>query len=121
MHRGDLMPQKELLTKKIGEEFTCVGEWRIPDKKEQNPQRKYSGTLAFTPGEGIVLRIMGQFESEKPSGPLDFSHSKMICGRSTEDKLISLYTCESAGCKLRRLRAGGPPRATDAIDMLLVV
>jgi hypothetical protein len=105
MHRGDLMPPEELLTKKIGEEFTCVGEWWIPDKKEQNPQRKYSGTLAFTPGEGIVLRIMGQFESEKPSGPLDFSHFKMICGRSTEDELISLYECESAGSSIGKFSA----------------
>jgi hypothetical protein len=59
------MASDKLLTKKIGQEFACVGEWWVPSEHDPtNPKRMHTGTLTFTRGKGIVLDIMGQFESE---------------------------------------------------------
>jgi len=98
---GDLMPSEQLLTKMIGEEFTCIGEWWIPDNKDpQNPKPIHTGTLTFSRGKGIVLDIMGQFESEEPAetlSPFADRPYEMIWGKSTEDELITLYKCRWAG------------------------
>jgi hypothetical protein len=85
----------------IGEEFTCTGEWWVPDENDpQNPKRIHTGTLTFSHGKGIVLDIMGQLESDElaeTASPFAESSFEMIWGKSTVDELITLYHCRWAG------------------------
>jgi hypothetical protein len=95
------MPSDQLLAKRLGEEFACTGEWWVQNGPDiANPSNTHVGTLTFTYGKGIVLDIMGVFESpELASGPFPFNERPydMIWGRSTEDELITLYKCQWAG------------------------
>ena len=79
------MPSDKLLTKKIGQEFACIGEWWVPSEHDRtNPKRIHTGTLTFTRGKGIVLDVMGQFDNkesgESPS-PFPDSSFEMIWGQ----------------------------------------
>jgi hypothetical protein len=95
------MPSNKLLTKTLGEEFACTGEWWVQNGRDiANPDSTHMGTLTFTHGKGIMLDIMGVFESKDATrGPFPFDERPydMIWGRSTENELITLYKCQWVG------------------------
>lgn len=92
------MASDQLLTKEIGEEFTCVGEWWLPKAPDLvNPESKRCGTLTFEEGEGIKLDIMGWLEEDKLSPDTVGHPVEMIWGKSTEGELITLLKCYRAG------------------------
>jgi hypothetical protein len=92
------MDSDQLLTKSLGEEFTCVGEWWIPKEPDLfKPKSKHCGTLTLTRGEGIKLDVLGQLEGDKlPESPVGHP-VEMIWGVSAEGELITLFECVSAG------------------------
>ncbi|MGB7902848.1 MAG: HEPN domain-containing protein [Halobacteriota archaeon] len=92
------MPSDQLLTKNIGEEFICVGQWWLPTGPDpRNPECKCGGTLTFVRGDGIKLEVMGQLQKEEFSEKLVGRTVEMIWGLSTEGELITLLNCQSAG------------------------
>jgi len=95
---GDEMPSDQLLTKNIGEEFVCVGQWWLPTGPDPlNPEHKCGGTLSFVrSGDGIKLEIMGQLQAEELQEKLVGRAIEMIWGISTEGELITLLNCHSA-------------------------
>ena len=95
---GDEMPSDQLLTKNIGEEFACVGQWWLPTGPDpRNPQLTCGGTLTFVrSGDGIKLEIMGQLQTEELPEKLVGRAIEMIWGISTEGELITLLNCHSA-------------------------
>ncbi len=91
------MDSDQLLTKSLGEEFTCAGEWWIPKEPDRlKPKSKHCGTLTFSRGEGIKLDVMGQLEGKVPDNFVGHP-VEMIWGVSTEGELITLFKCKSAG------------------------
>jgi hypothetical protein len=92
------MASDQLLTKNIGEEFTCVGQWWLPRGRDpRNPKLKYGGTLSFSRDEGITLEIMGRLEADKPTENLIGSSPEMIWGVSITGEFITLLGCQSIG------------------------
>lgn len=92
------MASDQLLTKNIGEEFTCAGEWWLPKgSNPSNPRSKRSGTLAFSRDGGITLNILGRLGTGKPPKDLVGERVEMIWGISVEGELITLYECQKVG------------------------
>ena len=91
---GDLMSD-QLLTKKIGDEFACIGVWWIPDGPDpSNPQRKQCGTISLSQDGDITLDITGTLQSGDLIGakPVD-----VIWGTSSEGELITLLNSLRVG------------------------
>ncbi len=93
------MASDQLLTKRIGDDFSCVGQWWIPNTSSSGkPSTKRCGTLTFSHGEAIKLEIIGWFGEN--ALPEDFSSDRtieMIHGISTEGEVITLIGCQRVG------------------------
>lgn len=87
-----------LLTKNIGEEFTCVGQWWLPTASDpRSLDFKRGGTLTFSRDEQIKLEVMGRLDADKPLENLVGGSVEMIWGISTSGELITLFDCQSVG------------------------
>jgi hypothetical protein len=92
------MASDSLLTKNIGEEFACVGQWWLPTASDSHSSEfKRGGTLTFSRDQGIKLEIMGQLEADKPLDKLVGGSVEMIWGVSIEGEFITLFDCQSVG------------------------
>jgi len=93
------MASDQLLTKKLGEEFKCTGEWWIPNASDSNKHGfKHCGTLTFSRDEGIKLSILGWFDGQElPEDPSGDRFIEMIWGFSTEGENITLVGCQRDG------------------------
>jgi ApeA N-terminal domain 1 len=92
------MASDQLLKKRIGEEFDCVGEWWLPKGSDPaNSEFKCFGTLTFSRDQGITLEIMGRLGGPKLPKNLVGEPAKMIWGKSEQGEVITLYECQNAG------------------------
>ena len=71
---------------KMIEEFEYKGEWWLPD----NPDRRISGTLKFTPNGGAVLDLIGSF---KDFGDITKTEEPDIILGISANREITLYKC----------------------------
>jgi hypothetical protein len=95
------MPSDQLLTKNIGEEFTCVGQWWLPSVSDHSSSEfKRGGTLTFSYKEGLKLEVMGQLETDKSFTDLLGRSVEMIWGVSTEGEFITLFDCQQVGMEI---------------------
>lgn len=69
------------------EELKIKGQWWLPEK----PDVKLSGTLTFSPFEGLHLEVQGSFKEVNLPGKL--SEPDIILGLSHEGQNITLYKC----------------------------
>lgn len=80
---------------KLTEQHIFKGYWWLPE----NPDNKVAGVLTYTPGENIVLELIGAFEKEDGSfkNVLDSGDRKvpLIYGIDSDSKEISLISCHS--------------------------
>ena len=65
------------------DKFEYEGIWWLPDK----PEKRISGTLRFTPNEGVILELIGSFKDTK-----DILKPEIILGISNGKK-ITLHKC----------------------------
>ncbi|MGZ4881886.1 MAG: ApeA N-terminal domain 1-containing protein [Halobacteriota archaeon] len=97
------MASDQLLKKDVGEEFTCIGEWWIPQGPNPiNSEPKCFGTLTFSRGEGIKLDIMGWLENKLPDNVVG-DRVGMIWGTSIEGEVITLTECQRAGMTMGKV------------------
>lgn len=81
---------------KLTEQHIFKGYWWLPD----NPQNKVAGVLTYSPGERILLELIGAFES-KDGAPKDFfvendESVPLILGIDSDAKEMSLISCNSS-------------------------
>ncbi len=69
------------------EKFSYKGLFWLPE----NPDDQVSGTLSFSPEDGITLELIGLLGSDRNSGK--FFETKIINGFSTNGKKLSLFKC----------------------------
>jgi hypothetical protein len=69
------------------EEAEYEGEWWIPE----NPDKKISGTLRFSPINGSNLKLNGLFKELKDLNV--FLHPNIILGKTSNSGHITLYKC----------------------------
>lgn len=78
---------------KLSEQHIFKGYWWLPDK----PEEKVAGILTYTPGERILLELIGGFKSEDEAlfGSLDDENQNvpLIYGVDSNAKEISLVSC----------------------------
>ena len=78
---------------KMTEQHVFKGYWWLPDK----PEDKVAGVLTYSPGERILLELIGGFESEEVTiaGFLDKENNKvaLIHGVDSNAMEISLVSC----------------------------
>lgn len=78
---------------KLTEQHVFKGYWWLPDK----PEDKVAGVLTYSPGERILLELIGGFESEEVTiaGFLDKENNKvaLIHGVDSNAMEISLVSC----------------------------
>ena len=68
-------------------EFEYKGIWWLPD----NPEKRISGTLRFTPNEGAILDLIGSFKDIKNINKT--LEPEIVLGISSNGKNITLYKC----------------------------
>ena len=68
-------------------EFEYKGIWWLPD----NPEKRISGTLRFTPNEGAILDLIGSIEDIKNMNKT--LEPEIVLGISSNGKNITLYKC----------------------------
>lgn len=66
-----------------------AGVWWLPEV----PENKVSGTLNIIYGEGIILTLSESFSKNNNDNELKVLNPKIILGKSTDDKEITLYNC----------------------------
>lgn len=80
---------------KLNEQHFFKGYWWLPE----NPDNKVAGVLTYTPGEKLVLELIGAFEKDDGSfkNVLDVDDRKvpLIYGIDSGAKEISLVSCHS--------------------------
>jgi len=69
------------------EEFEYKGVWWLPDE----PKKKISGTLRFSPSEGAVLDLIGSLKDIQDTTKT--LEPEIILGISSDGKNITLYKC----------------------------
>lgn len=78
---------------KLTEQHIFKGYWWLPDKTNN----KIAGVLTYSPGESILLELIGGFESEEVTitGLLDEGNKKvaLIYGVDSNAKKLSLVSC----------------------------
>jgi hypothetical protein len=68
--------------------FEYKGLWYLPN----NPKRRISGILKFSPEEGAILELIGTFQ-RAPEVKNDFLEPEIILGVTTDGKYLTLYKC----------------------------
>ncbi len=74
------------------EEFEYKGTWWLPDK----PGKQIPGTLRFTPSEGAILDLIGDFRDIKKD-TIEIGkmlQPEIILGASSDGRAITLYKCQ---------------------------
>ena len=77
------------------EKIECKGFWWLPS----NPEEAVAGILTYTPGNEIILELIGMFDPKKTSiiAFLDKKPESIIHGISSDSKKITLINCNPFG------------------------
>jgi hypothetical protein len=81
----------------MDKENKIQGVWWLPE----TPEKEVPGTLSFSPGERIILELMGNLSSTDDRNLIsqDFMNPSIIHGISVQGKPITLQKCMQTGRK----------------------
>lgn len=96
---------------KMTDKFEYKGMWWLPD----NPTNQIAGTLRFSPDDGAILDLQGNFKDINDIN--NISAAKIILGNSFDGENISLHGCHSG---FRRTRLLLPSTASWLFDVGMV-
>jgi hypothetical protein len=95
------MSSEKLSEKMLGEAFECSGMWWLPQRAnlpDEALEPRY-GILKYSPGDGIILTILGAFASaDEIMATFNISSNlDIVLGLSSEGEKITLLNCSEAG------------------------